>query len=84
MIKCWWWYTPLIPVLGRQREVGCYKFKAKYGLQNEFQTSQGFTEKSCLGKNKNKNQKKKKKQTNKQQQQQQQQKPKKKKIRKKS
>jgi hypothetical protein len=34
-----WWRTPLIPALGRQRQV-----------QSEFQDSQGYTEKPCLEK----------------------------------
>jgi hypothetical protein len=36
-----WWRTPLIPALGRQR-------------QAEFEASQGYTEKPCLGKKKQK------------------------------
>jgi hypothetical protein len=52
---------PLIPALGRQRQVDFWVW-GQPGLQSEFQDSQGYTEKPCLEK------------TNKQTKQQQQQK----------
>jgi hypothetical protein len=57
----WWWCTPLIPALGRQRQVDFW-VRGQPGLQSEFQDSQGYTEKLCV-KNKQTN-----KQTNKQKQ----------------
>jgi hypothetical protein len=50
---------PLIPALGRQRQADFW-VPGQPGLQNEFQDSQGYTEKPCLEK-----QKQKKKKTNK-------------------
>jgi hypothetical protein len=44
-----WWYTPLIPVLGRQRQVNV-SVQGQPGLEGEFQNSQGYTEKLCLEK----------------------------------
>jgi hypothetical protein len=41
---------PLIPALGRQRQADFWV----RGLQSEFQDSQGYTEKPCLGGNKQK------------------------------
>jgi hypothetical protein len=38
---------PLIPVLGRQRQVDLW-VQGQPGLQSEFQDSQGYTEKTCL------------------------------------
>ena len=38
---------PLIPVLGRQRQVDFW-VQGQPGLQSEFQDSQGYTEKPCL------------------------------------
>jgi hypothetical protein len=55
-----WWLTPLIPALGRQRQVDFW-VRGQPGLQSEFQDSQGYTEKPCLEKPKNKKKKKKKK-----------------------
>jgi hypothetical protein len=53
-----WWHTPVIPALGRQRQVDFW-VRGQPGLQSEFQDSQGYTEKPCLEKpkkqNKNKN-----------------------------
>jgi hypothetical protein len=49
-----WWYTPLIPALGRQRQADFW-VRGQPGLQSEFQDSQGHTEKPCLEKNQNKN-----------------------------
>jgi hypothetical protein len=46
-----WWHTPLIPALGRQRQV-VLRVRGQPGLQSELQDSQGYTEKPCLGKNK--------------------------------
>jgi hypothetical protein len=54
-----WWRTPLIPALGRQRQANFW-VSGQPALQSEFQDSQGYTEKPCLGKNKQTN-----KQTNK-------------------
>jgi hypothetical protein len=45
--------TPLIPALGRQRQVDFW-VRGQPGLQSEFQDSQSYTEKPCL---KNKTQK---------------------------
>jgi hypothetical protein len=44
-----WWRTPLIPALGRQRQVDFW-VQGQPGLQSEFQYSQGYTEKPCLEK----------------------------------
>jgi hypothetical protein len=46
-----WWCMPLIPALGRQRQVDLWVW-GQPGLQSEFQDSQGYTEKPCLGKKK--------------------------------
>jgi hypothetical protein len=54
-----WWHMPLIPALGRQRQVDFW-VQGQSGLQSEFQDSQGYTEKTCLEKTKTN------KQTNKQ------------------
>jgi hypothetical protein len=40
---------PLIPALGRQRQVD-FGVASQPGSQSEFQDSQGYTEKSCLKK----------------------------------
>jgi hypothetical protein len=50
-----WWRRPLIPALGRKRQVDFW-VRGQPGLQSEFQDSQGYTEKPCL-----ENKKKKKK-----------------------
>jgi hypothetical protein len=42
---------PLIPALGRQRQVDFW-VRGQPGLQSEFQDSQGYTEKPCLEKTK--------------------------------
>jgi hypothetical protein len=44
-----WWRTPLIPALGRQRQVDFW-VRGQRGLQSEFQDSQGYTEQPCLEK----------------------------------
>jgi hypothetical protein len=44
-----WWCTPLITALGKQRQVGFW-VRGQPGLQSEFQDSQGYTKKPCLGK----------------------------------
>jgi hypothetical protein len=46
-----WWRTPLIPAFRRQRQADFW-VRGQPGLQSEFQDSQGYTEKSCLGKTK--------------------------------
>ena len=38
-----WWRTPLIPVLGRQRQADFW-VRGQPGLQSEFKDSQGYTE----------------------------------------
>jgi hypothetical protein len=60
---CWevhcrraWWRMPLIPALGRQRQVDFW-VRGQPGLQSEFQDSQGYTEKPCLKKQTNKQEK---------------------------
>jgi hypothetical protein len=42
-----WWHTPLIPALGKQRQVDLLVL-SQPGLHSEFQDSQGYTEKPCL------------------------------------
>jgi hypothetical protein len=49
-----WWFTPLIPALGRQRQVDFW-VRGQPDLQSEFQESQGYTEKPCLKTNKQTN-----------------------------
>jgi hypothetical protein len=44
---------PLIPALGRQRQADFW-VRGQPGLQSECQDSQGYTEKSCLEKQKTK------------------------------
>jgi hypothetical protein len=44
-----WWHKPLIPALGRQRQVD-FRVPGQPGLQSEFQDSQGYTEKPFLEK----------------------------------
>jgi hypothetical protein len=44
-----WWHMPIIPALGRQRQVDFW-VRGQPGLQSEFQDSQDYTEKPCLGK----------------------------------
>jgi hypothetical protein len=59
-----WWCTPLIPALGRQKQVDFW-VQGQPGLQSEFQDSQGYTEKPCLKKTiQNKSKQKPKKPTN--------------------
>ena len=41
-----WWYTPLIPALGRQRQVNLYEFEANLVYKSEFQDrNQSYTKK---------------------------------------
>ena len=47
-----WWHTPLVPALGRQRQVNLW-VRGQPGLQSRFQDSQDYTEKPCLEKSKN-------------------------------
>jgi hypothetical protein len=54
-IAGWWWRTPLVPALGRQRQADFWVW-GQPGLQSEFQDSQGYTEKPCLKKTKQKKQ----------------------------
>jgi hypothetical protein len=54
-----WWYTPLIPELGRQRQADFW-IRGQPGLQSEFQDSQGYTEKPYLKKPNQTKQKQKK------------------------
>jgi hypothetical protein len=42
-----WWCMPLIPALGRQRQVDFWVW-GQPGLQSEFQDSQSYTEKPCF------------------------------------
>jgi hypothetical protein len=42
------WCMPLIPALGRQRQVDFW-VRGQPGLQSEFQASQGYTEEPCFG-----------------------------------
>jgi hypothetical protein len=42
-----WWRIPLIPALGRQKQVNFWVW-SQPGLQSELQDSQGYTEKPCL------------------------------------
>jgi hypothetical protein len=46
-----WWHMPLIPALRRQRQVDFW-VRGQPGLQSEFQDSQNYKEKPCLGKKK--------------------------------
>ena len=52
-----WWHTPLILALGRQRQVDFW-VPGQPELQSEFQDSQGYTEKPCLGNQKQTNKQK--------------------------
>jgi hypothetical protein len=53
-----WWRTPLIPALGRQRQVDFW-VRGQPGLQSEFKDSQGYIEKPCLEKKQKQNKNKK-------------------------
>jgi hypothetical protein len=44
-----WWFMPLTPALRRQRQMDL-RLSCQFGLQTEFQDSQGYTEKACLKK----------------------------------
>ena len=54
-----WWLMPLIPALGRQRQADFW-VRGQPGLRSEFQDSQGYVEKSCLGEPKEKKKQKRK------------------------
>jgi hypothetical protein len=54
-----WWHMPLIPALGKQRQVDFW-VQGQPGLQSEFQDSQGYTEKPCPKKTNKQNRKIKK------------------------
>jgi hypothetical protein len=43
-----WWRMPLNPALGRQKQADLW-VQGQPGLQSEFQVSQGYTKKPCLG-----------------------------------
>jgi hypothetical protein len=60
---------PLIPALGRQRQVDLWVW-GQPGLQSEFKDSQGYTEKPCLEQTKQTNKKPKTNPPKKQKQQQ--------------
>ena len=49
-----WWRTPLIPALGRQRQMDFW-VPGQPGLQSEFQDIQDYTEKPCFENNQNNN-----------------------------
>ena len=65
-----WWYMPLIPALGRQRQADFW-VRGQPGLQSEFQDSQGYTEKPSLEKQNKTKQNKTNKQKNQNQNQKQ-------------
>ena len=54
------WCTPLIPALGRQRQLD-FRVQGQPGLQSEFQDIRDYTEKPCLKKNKKDRKKERKK-----------------------
>ena len=54
-----WWLMPLIPALGRQRQVD-FRVQGQPVLQSKLKDSQGDTEKSCLKKTKERKEKKRK------------------------
>jgi hypothetical protein len=55
-----WWHAPLLPALGRQRQVDFW-VRGQPGLQSKLQDSQGYTEKPCHEKPKKKEKKEKEK-----------------------
>jgi hypothetical protein len=54
-----WWRMPLIPALGRQRQVE-FRVRGQPGLQSEFQDSQDYTTEKPVSKKPKKQSKKKK------------------------
>ena len=52
-----WWHTPLIPALGRQRQIWV---RGQPGLQSEFQDSQSYSRETLSQKTKQTNKKQKK------------------------
>ena len=43
-----WWHTPLIPALGRQRQLDLCEFKASLVFRASSRTGSKATEKTCL------------------------------------
>jgi hypothetical protein len=46
----WWWCTPLIPTLGRQRQVGLIEFKASLIYKVGSRTSRAVTQRNPVSK----------------------------------
>jgi len=51
-----WWHMPLIPALGRQKQVD-FLVQGQPGLQSEFKNSKVYPKKPCLKKTNNNNKK---------------------------
>jgi hypothetical protein len=58
-----WWCTPLIPALGRQRQVDLCEFKAVLGLWSESRIARALLHRNSLSQKQNKQNKKPKKTT---------------------